>query len=244
MESIIAKEIKLKYEPIAIIFTNDKPTDALQFKEGVKRGGCAISMLSEAARGKTAVFSRATKGWIGGGTGLGIGNYEEFPGGIEYFLSTGKEGFREGEHYKKTPEAAKGAFNKLPITNIPYEYVVFKPLKQADPAKDNIVLVVFYVNPDQLSAMTVLANYRHTDNEHVIVPFGAGCQSVCLIPYMQAKEKEAKAVIGILDVSARPFIDKELLSFSMPFKMFLDMEEDAPGSFLFHQAWKRVKDRI
>jgi uncharacterized protein (DUF169 family) len=86
MESIIAKEIKLKYEPIAIIFTDEKPADALQFKEG--KWGCAISMLTAAAKGKTAVFDRATKECAGGGTGLGIGNYDEFPGGIEYFLST------------------------------------------------------------------------------------------------------------------------------------------------------------
>jgi hypothetical protein len=67
---------------------------------------------------------------------------------------------------------------------------------------------------------------------------------VCLIPYMQAKNKEAKAVIGILDVSARPMVAPDVLSFSIPYKMFLDMEEDAPGSFLFHKAWKKVKDRI
>jgi uncharacterized protein (DUF169 family) len=175
MESLIAKEIKLKYEPVAIIFTDEKPAGALQYAEG--KWGCAIGMMTAAAKGKTAVFDRATKGCMGGGTGLGLGNYDDFPGGIEYFLSTGREGFREGEHYKKTPEAARAAFEKMPITDIPFKYVVFKPLQQADPAKENIMVVVFYANPDQLSALTVLANYRHSDNEHVIVPFGAGCQA-------------------------------------------------------------------
>ncbi len=243
MDSIIAKEIKLRYEPIAIIFTNQKPADALEYKES--KWGCAITMLTQAAKGKTAVFSSATKGCTGGGTGLGLGSYEGFPGGIEYFLSTGRgEGYRQGEHYKKNPEVAKKAFKTLPVTKIPFEYVVFKPLKEADLSKDNIVLVVFYANPDQLSALTVLANYRHPKNDNVIVPFGAGCHSVCLLPYMQAKKGKPKAVIGVLDVSARSEIDPDLLSFSMPIKMFMDMEEDAPGSFLFFKAWQKVRDRI
>jgi len=182
---------------------------------------------------------------MGGGTGLGFGNYEDFPGGIEYFLSIGKgEGFREGEHYKKTPEAAGEAFKKMDFTDIPFKYVVFKPLSLADQSKDNIVLVVFYATPDQLSALAVLANYRYPVNDRVMAPFGAGCHSVCLIPYMQAKNKEPKAVIGILDVSARPMVDPDILSFSVPLKMFLDMEEDAPGSFLHYKAWLKVKERI
>jgi len=243
MESIIAKEIKLRFEPVAIIFTNDKPADALEFKPGKR--GCAITMLTQAAKGKKAVFSRATKGCIGGGTGLGLGTYNDFPGGIEYFLSTGRgEGFREGEHYKKNPEVAREAFKTLPVTDIPFEFVVFKPLKDADPAKENIELVVFYATPDQLSALTVLANYRHPSNDNVAVLFGAGCHSVCLLPYMIAKKGKPKAVIGILDVSARPEVDPDILSFSMPFGMFKDMEEDAPGSFLHYKAWKKVKDRI
>jgi uncharacterized protein (DUF169 family) len=243
MESIIAKEIKLRYEPIAIIFTDEKPVDALQFKEG--KWGCAITMMTAAAKGRIAVFDRTTKGCLGGGTGLGFGNYDEFPGGIEYFVSTGRgEGFREGEHYKKTPEAAKDMFDKMPFTEIPYKYVVFKPLSKADEKNDNVVLIVFYATADQLSALTVLANYRHHDNNHVIVPFGAGCHSVCLIPYMQAKNGEAKAVLGMLDVSARPQVDADLLSLSVPIKMFHDMEEDAPGSFLHHKAWLKVKERI
>ena len=83
-----------------------------------------------AAKGKTVVFDRKTYGCIGGGAGLGFGNtYVQFPGGIEYFLSTGNKEFCQtelgnvmvknmpaishGEGYKKTPEFAKSFADAL-----------------------------------------------------------------------------------------------------------------------------------
>lgn len=158
MQSQIAERLKLRYSPIAILFTTEKPQGALEFAEG--RWGCVAALLSSAAKGRQAVFSRSTFGCVGGGVGLGFGNmYPQFPGGFEHFLSTGKEGFREGEAYKKTPELASTFVAALPITDIPEPYVVFKPLADVDNSKEEPRVVVFYANPDQLSALVVLANY-------------------------------------------------------------------------------------
>ncbi|MEW5899186.1 MAG: DUF169 domain-containing protein [Bacillota bacterium] len=75
---------------MAILFAEKKPEGALHFKEG--RWGCVVAMFTAAAKGRTAVFDRQTFGCLGGGTGLGFGNqYVHFPGGIEYFLSTGNK---------------------------------------------------------------------------------------------------------------------------------------------------------
>lgn len=242
--SLIAKELKLRYAPVAIIFTDEKPEGALQFKE--ERWGCVMALFTAAAKGQTAVFDRQTFGCRGGGVGLGFGNqYEVFPGGIEYFLSTGRgEGYREGEAYKKTPELARSFVEQLPITDIPYTYVVFTPLEKVDLQKGTPQLVCFYANPDQLSALVVLANYDRPGNDSVIIPFGAGCHTVCLIPYQEARRERPRAVVGITDISARPMVDPDILSFTVPYKMFLEMEANVPGSFLEKHAWERVKKRI
>lgn len=243
MKSEIARRLKLRYSPIAVIFTNEKPQGALEFAEG--RWGCVAAMLTAAAKGRQVVFSRTTYGCLGGGVGLGFGNmYPEFPGGFEYFLSTGKEGYREGEAYKKTPELAKTLETSLPITNIPEQYVVFKPLTEVDQSQEQPRVVVFYANPDQLSALVVLANYGRPGIDNVIIPFGAGCQSTCLIPWGQASQPSPKAVVGMLDISARPVIDADLLSFSVPFSMFKEMEDNVPDSFLDKHAWHKVAERI
>ena len=69
MLSEIASRLKLRYSPVAIVFTDEKPAGATEFMEG--RWGCAVSLLTAAAKGRQAVFSRRTFGCVGSIVGLG-----------------------------------------------------------------------------------------------------------------------------------------------------------------------------
>ena len=257
MRSKISESINLRYSPVAIVFTDEKPEGALQFKEG--RWGCVIAMLAGAAKGKTAVFDRKTYGCIGGGTGLGFGNtYVQFPGGIEYFLSTGNKEFCEtelgktlvkkmpdlshGEAYKKNPQFAKSFADNLPYYDVPTEYVVFKPLEKVLPTEKPEV-VVFLASPDQISALMVLANYNRHGGDNVISPSCAGCHSICIIPFNEGKSENPRGVIGLFDISVRSKVDKDVLSFSVPYNMFLEMEQNVEESFLTRDVWLKVKER-
>jgi uncharacterized protein (DUF169 family) len=245
MQSRIAGELKLAYQPVAIIFTDEKPEGAAQFQAG--RWGCVVAMLTAATKGKTAVFDRDTCGCGGGKVGLGFGDYFEGGphGGIEYFLSAGKgEGYPPGERYKQSPELAKEFIESLPTTEIPTAYLVFKPLSAVDPAAETPQQVVFYANPDQLTALVVLANYGRPGNENVIIPWASGCQGIGIIPYHEAEQQSVRAVVGMVDVSARPFVDPDILSFTVPFPMFQEMESHVEESFLHTHAWEKVKARI
>src|SRR5450759_3541111 len=94
------------------------------------------------------------------------------------------------------------------MTDIPEKYVVFKPLDKIDTKQEKPQTVVFFVNPDQLSALTVLANYGRGDNENVIIPYAAGCQTIGIYPYREAKSAKPRAVVGLTDLSARVYIRK------------------------------------
>ena len=236
-----------KYLPIAVILSDDRPEGALQFKEN--RWGCVAAMMVAASRGRTAVFDRNTFGCVGGGTGLGFGDqYKSFP--IEYLLSTGNRaeyrdrGHRthltEGEGYFRTPELARKFVDALPIRDVPTKYVVFKPLEQVVEA-DQPRLAIFLTNPDQLSALMVLANYNRAKNENVIAPFGAGCQSI-LFGLAEAESKTPRAVIGFSDISVRKLVDREILSFTVPWKMFQEMEGNVQGSFLQKEQWLELAE--
>lgn len=243
MESRIAQAIGLTTHPVAVIFANEKPDGAQEFAEG--KWGCAISMLTAVARkGITAAISRERLGCNGAGVGLCLGSkWDVVPGGIEYFLSTGRgPGFPEGEGYKKTPELARTSVEAMPVIEIGERFVVFRPLSQLEPT-DRPTLVSFVAEPDQLGALLVLANYRRPGNENVIAPFASGCSSVCAVPYREARSERPRAVLGCFDVSARPFMPWAALTFTVPYAMFAEMEEDVPGSFLERSAWKQLRER-
>ena len=269
MESAIAKAIQLKYQPVALLWSNEKPQGAMQFQEG--KWGCVMWLVAHAAKGKTAVADAKTFGCFGGGVGLGFGNqYKNFPGGEDgfcHFLSDGntkKEGGKElaekikpfmraeaydnflhGERYVKTPVLVKKFLESLPLTEIPKQYVVFQPLDEIDPASEKPQTIIFFVNPDQLSALVVLANYGRGDNENVIIPYAAGCQTIGIYPYREAEAKKPRAVVGLTDLSARVYIrkqlsDNHLMTFSIPFAFFEEMEQNVPGSFLERHTWQSL----
>jgi uncharacterized protein (DUF169 family) len=269
MESTIAKAIQLKYQPVALLWSNEKPQGAMQFQEG--KWGCVLWLAAHAAKGKTAIADIKTFGCFGGGVGLGFGNqYKNFPGGEEgfcNFLSDGnanrKDGeelaekikpfmraeaydnFLHGERYVKSPALVKKFVENLPLTEIPKQYVVFQPLDTIDTKKEKPQTIIFFVNPDQLSALVVLANFGREDNENVIIPYAAGCQTIGIYPYLEAKSAKPRAVVGLTDLSARVYIrkqlgDNHLMTFSAPFAFFEEMEQNVPGSFLERHTWESL----
>jgi uncharacterized protein (DUF169 family) len=257
MNSKIAQAIQMRYSPVAIVLTDHKPEAAIQFLAGKR--GCVIAMLNAAAKGRTAVFDRQSFGCRGGGVGLGFGNLSEnFPGGIEHFLSTGNKDFcqteigqeivrqmpqlEHGEGYIKTPALAKKFIESLPITDVPSEFILFKPLEKLA-ENETPATVVLLVNPDQLSALVVLANYARESCDNVVAPFGAGCHQIGLFPYKESESALPRATIGLTDVTVRTLVDKDILSFAMPYKMFLEMESNVAGSFLEKQDWLKVLER-
>lgn len=234
MERAIARVTGMRFEPVAVLFSNERPEKARQFKEG--KWGCAMFMVGAATRGATAVFDRKTFGCPCAGVGLGFGNeYKNFPGGENdffYFLSVGNaawekgralckelepflnaemyDNFVRGERYARTPQLVENFVENLPIVDIPHEYVVFKPLKEVDLAKEIPEVIVFLGDMDQISALSVLANYGRPGNENVIFPFAAGCQNMGIYAFREAKSEHPRAVLGLNDISARVALKRML----------------------------------
>ena len=155
------------------------------------------------------------------------------------------ENFLHGERYVKSPGLVEKFVKSLPLMEIPAKYVVFQPLNDVDSAQEKPQTIIFFVNPDQLSALVVLANYGRGDNENVIIPYAAGCQTIGIYPYREAESANPRAVVGLTDLSARVYIRKQLndphlMTFAAPFALFEEMEQNVPGSFLERHTWQSL----
>jgi len=96
---------------------------------------------------------------------------------------------------------------------------------------------------DHLSALVVLANYGRGANDNVIAPFGAGCHSIGIFPYAEDENDPPRAVLGMFDISVRKQLDSDLLAFTVPYKMFKEMEDNVSESFLEKESWAKVLER-
>lgn len=225
--------------PFAFYYSDDeKYEENLRRVEGFT---CMIGQLNAVRKGKTLSFSQETFGCFGG---LRYAGYpiEDNPN-FKFFLSCGIPGQLEGERYKKTPELVEEYVKDMPIPPAEGKYVVFKRWDQFEEA-DEPQVAVFFARPDVISGLFTLANFQSLDPQAAIAPFCSGCGSIMSYPLAERDTENPRAVIGMFDVSARPFVKENVLSFAVPMKKLEQMVADMDESFLITGSWGKVSRRI
>jgi len=268
MESTIVKNLQPEFEPVAVVWSNTIPGNAFQFKKG--KFGCIIYLFAEASRrGKIAGGNRETITCKGGRAALGLGvdfnasdeqldryaavfskglksasNQKAYQAQLEAAPKSFRDLLKYGERRHCTAELAKDwILYGLPHYDIPYEYVLFKPLSRAD-ADENIRAVIFPGSPIELAGLITLAGSVMPGTDPVQVPQGADCNSLAAFAYAQADLDAPRAVMGMLDVDGREVMQKrfrdDILTLTLPIPLFHRMEEEAAECVFQIPAWKRL----
>jgi len=225
--------------PITFYYT-DKEGRAEPAKPGSGHR-CIIAALQNVRKGKSMCFQAEAIGCFGGKRYLGFA--QEIMPNFEYFLSCGIPGKMEGERYKKTPALVNQAMQYQQPFQAPARYIVFKRWDMLD-GLDDPQVVIFFATPDVLAGLFTLANFDQKEPDGVIAPFGSGCSSIVYHPFFQRESENPKAVIGMFDISARPFVGKNELTFSAPMAKFLAMVDNMDESFLITRSWKQIQRRL
>ncbi len=221
--------------PLAAYYTDEETVS-----ESNSTNNCLIANLNKARKGKPLRFSVDSIGCPGGRRYTGFS--DTLSKDFEYFLSCGIPGRLEGERYKKTPELVRELLKDFPGFTAPKKYIVFKRWDQLDEGDDPNI-VIFFATPDVLSGLFTLANFDRVD-DGVIAPFGSGCSSIVMHPFLEGEKEAPRCVFGIFDPSARPYVGSNILSFAVPMNRFRQMVDNMEESFLVTSTWKTIRNRL
>jgi hypothetical protein len=118
-----------------------------------------------------------------------------------------------------------------------YPHLFLGPLKKE--AWPFAKTITFFVNPDQLSALAIGAQYHSApeDPPPVIAPFGSGCSQ--LQPFDDLFLPQAS--IGATDIAMRHHLPPDILAFTVTKSMFQRLCSLDERSFLAKPFLKRLK---
>ena len=230
MESNISNELGLKFPPIVLLKSDEKPDDAKGPKSG--KGGCVMSFVAQTiAKRTTTCFGREniTCGGISAGFGWGSGLPTEDDVDFQAtFLSCGLESAPDKESYQQ----------RLYDEG---DYVIFKGIENLEDGEIP-KSVIFTLNPLELTVLIQLNTSFRTENACLLTPQASSCQSIGSFVFKQDESDNPIPVLGPIDLAGRSktrhFIPNEYLTLAMPWKLFLKLEELSKKSVLQTELWK------
>ncbi len=222
--------------PMAVFFSDEPEAEAAAVCES---GQCIVELLPSVVKGNSLCFSAESQVCSGGRRYLGFAG-QPWGADFPYFLSYGIPGKLKGERYKKTPDLVSKSTEYTPLMKAPKRYIVFKRWDTLGKS-DTPEVIVFLADIDTIAGLFTLANFDEAEPNAVISPFGSGCSSIVYHPYMELRSKHPRCVLGMFDISARPYIGRNRLSFAVPYPKFERMVENMDESFLTTDSWKDLR---
>jgi hypothetical protein len=266
MESLIVKNLRPEYDPVAVVWSDTLPADAFQFKKS--KFGCVLYLFAAAS-----VDSRITGGsresivCTGGRAALGFGcdfdisdeqldlhaalfskglqstsNLVAYQAKIEAAPKNWRSMYKYGERRHCTAELAREwILHEFPRYDIGHRYVLFKPLSLTS-VDENIRAVIFPVNPVELSGLVTLAGSVMQGTDPLRAPQGTDCCSIAAFAYAEAELAAPRAVLGMLgsdgrEVMRRRFRD-DIMTLTLPAPLFFRMEQEAEDCVFQLSSWK------
>lgn len=250
----------LDEEPMGLYYSDEKPREGFspkptdlptrekEEKNEIDWGAvfgdfsCVMGHIWRARKKKsTAYFSAEQFGCPGGAFYLGFNKPQVET--IIHYVSSGIPGLMEGERYCESPDALRQIFEYVDPRPAPHKYCIVKPLSLFEKGQEPEV-IQFYCRPESLCGLHQLASFVTSDPEVVFSPWGAGCSNIVIWPLHYLERGLNKAVLGGWDPSARKFFKTDELTFTVPFRMFIDMLNRYEESFLMTKTWSTVQKKI
>lgn len=222
--------------PIACYYADDH--NGAEFPDAPKVGKhgftCVFTQLAPVRVGKARAFNQDNLGCWGAKGTFGFTQSVADEHTVDFLVNV--------ERYKKSAEHVKAVFASAPF-KAGGKYLIFKRwdlLTQNDAPQ----VVFFFCNPDVISGLHSLANFDTMDSHGVVSPFGSGCDSLVGYSMRELQSGTPNAVLGLFDTSARAFVRRDVMSFSVPWPKLLSMIDNMDDCFLNTYVWEKIKNRF
>ena len=266
MQSNISQKLEMKFPPIVMIKTNTKPKEAIGPK--TNKGGCVMSFVAQTiAKRKISYFGREhiTCGGIASGFGWGSGlanedaidfqasflscgvdsapNKEEYLDKLSNLAKPTREMFRHGERIFSDFDTAKENIKNRPIYDSE-DYVIFKGIEDLNEGEIP-QSVIFTANPIELTALIQINSSFRDNNACILTPQASACQAIGNFVFREAESDNPHPILGPIDFAGRSkmkhFIPNKYMMMSIPWKLFLKLEEVSENSVLETDFLKKFK---
>lgn len=205
--------------------------DAVNPESRVPR--CMIGAIRKVCDGNPLTLTEENVQCGGGGLYTA---FRPMPERVPLFVS-------ETEHYKRSPEMVRDYIAGMGIELTDKPFLNFVRVDRLT-SWDNVEAVVFFATPDVLSGLCTWAYYDSNAADTVVTPFASGCAAVISFARAENRKGGRRCFLGMFDISARPLVPKNELSFAVPMSRFVEMLETMPDSALYQKAFSIVRKRI
>jgi hypothetical protein len=191
---------------------------------------CIFSFYTNWLNGETLLLTRESFGCRGAGSCL-FGVATRSPEAMVTFL-VDEEGLKSSRELMRRWIDRRGSYRPE------HPNLLIGPLRPDE--YRYLKTVTFYVNPDQLAALLLGANYNSgpDDLTPVMAPFGSGCSQ--LLPLF-ADLTVPQAIVGATDIAMRQWLPPDTLAFTVTKPMFAQLCGLDEKSFLYKPFLQRLR---
>lgn len=224
--------------PFVLMYSQD-PLNSKKVSAKNKRN-CLVYIVSYARSGNDIYIESDSLNCCGAQKSLGFDTHTDLSSA--YLMANCYDTENMGKDCKKQSKKLPEWAEQLPTIHAPGPKAVFKRwdrLEQRDPPD----VVTFIADPNELSALLTMANFEEASPHTAKIPFCPGCASLTLFPMQERFSGNLSPIVGMVDVSTRPYVPQSTFSFSVPFEKFERMVKNMDSSFLAHETWQKAKIR-
>ncbi|MDR1756373.1 MAG: DUF169 domain-containing protein [Culturomica sp.] len=199
-----------------------------------KTNGCFFREMGRVREGNPVSLNA---GNIGCGGGKFYTGFSEMPAHVPTFVSV-------KERYKETPELVLDFIQQSTVPPASDKYLNIARIDRIEHF-DRLEGIVFFATPDILSGLAAWAYFDNNADDAVTARFGSGCSTVITDTVVENRKGGRRTFIGCFDISVRPWLEADILSFAVPASRLREMYHTLRNSSLFGTpAWEKIRNRI